>query len=272
MLGRAIGVLGLAGMGAFGVATVGEQKQPEDSPLSGPRVRDRAISLTFAGEGMMMSAMRPEEAVAGAMTLAPETKAALERIFNQRGRMLVRFVLENIDLLNRLNVSGSAGDHWATSALVIRGLGRLQTMGFEGDLAGRVRASLPEERRAEFDEGMREHWIARAMAKTSKARSAITKGDVYGAKLEASFATLGQELEAAFQRAERSGEFVVAYLLDGLKLSRGQRETIDGIVFAKMDAMAEEAPEAEKIKTLLSITAYLTEEQRVALMRKINGP
>ena len=118
---------------------------------------------------------------------------------------------------------------------------------------------------------MDEFWAGVAMEKTGKLRSQLRVGDVYGARLEESGKIFGQELEAAFQRAERSGEFVVAYLLDGLELSESQRERIHGMVFSKLDMMGADLPEEERNKLFVGIMAYLTADQQERLMRKVKG-
>ena len=248
--------------------------QPE-TPLAGPKVPVRKGTFGLSGE-FKRETLRPEELairnVSGAgMPLAAEVKAEVDRLFNQRGRVMTRFILGNIDLLNRLNVSGSAGDKWATAAMVIYGLGKFEAAGIQGDFAGLVREALPEQHRAVFDREMNEYWVMVAMEKTGKLRSKLTRGEVYGARLEESIKIVGQELEAAFQRAERSGEFVVAYLLDGLKLSPTQKDKINGIVLSRMESLGEDAPESEKVKLLLGIMAYLTEAQQETLMKKIKG-
>jgi hypothetical protein len=240
-------------------------------PLAGPKVPERRAMFGFGGE-FKRETLRPEEAALRGLDLSAEQRAAIDRHFNQRGRAITRFLLGHIDLLNRLNVSGSAGDQRTAADLLFQAAGRFEASGFRGDLTGLIRAEVPEgPLREAFDRAMSDYWIMVAMEKTGKLRSALTRGDVYGARLQESIEILGKEFEAAFQRAERSGEFVVAYLLDGLGLSKAQREKVDTIVFNGLEAMAPEAPEAEKVKLFLGVFAYLTEEQRAKVMRKING-
>jgi hypothetical protein len=252
--------------------------QPE-TPLAGPKVATRKGTFGLSGE-FKRETLRPEEMAirnlsAEGLSLATEERAEVDRLFNQRGRVMTRFVLGNIDLLNRLNVSGAAGDKWATAALLIQGLGKFEATGIKGehggDFSALVRKALPEQHRGAFDREMSEYWVMVAIEKTGKMRSKLTRGEVYGARLEESIKIVGLELEAAFQRAERSGEFVVAYLLDGLKLSPTQKEKINGIVFSRMESLGEDAPESEKVKLLLGIMAYLTEAQQETLMKKIKG-
>jgi hypothetical protein len=240
-------------------------------PLAGPKVPERRAMFGFGGE-FKREALRPEEAALRGLDLSAASRAAIDRHFNQRGRAITRFLLGHIDLLNRLNVSGSAGDQKTAGALLLQAAGQFEASGFRGDLAGLVRAEIPEgPTRDAFDRAMDEYWIMVAMEKTGKARKALTRGEVYSARLQESIEILGKEFEAAFQRSERSGEFVVAYLLDGLKLSARQRAKVDAIVFDGLEALALEAPESEKVKLFLGIFAYLTEEQRAMVMRKING-
>lgn len=245
--------------------------QPE-APLAGPKVHEKPSRMSFGlGGELRRSTIRPEESVLKTLTLDAPTREAVDHVLNARGRTLVRFIVGNIDLLNRLNVSGSAGDKLATFALLSKALGRLEAMGFHGDVTAAVREALPAGLRTAFDRGMEEFWVGVAMEKTGKARSALRVGDVYGARLEESGRIFGQELEAAFQRAERSGEFVVAYLLDGLDLSPGQQERIRGMVFAKLDMMGAELPEEERNKLFVGILAYLTPEQTAKVMKRVRG-
>lgn len=256
---------------ALAAASVGLLAQPE-APLSGPKVRDRPGGMSFGlGGELRRATVRPEEAVLKTLALDAATREAVDHVLNARGRVLVKFILGNIDLLNRLNVTGSTGDKLATVALLSRALGRLEAMGFQGDVTSAVRAALPTGLRAAFDRGMDEFWVGVAMEKTGKPRGGLRVGDVYGARLEESGRIFGQELEAAFQRAERSGEFVAAYLLDGLNLSEAQRERIDGMVFSKLDMMGADLPEEERNKLFVGIMAYLTADQQAKLMRKIRG-
>ena len=262
IVGSAVVLASLAGV-------AGVWTQPE-SPLSGPKVQTRKGAFSLAGE-FRRETLRPEERAVKALDLAPEARAAVEKLFVQRGRVIKRFILDHIDLLNRLNVAGAAGNQFETAGLIFVALGKFEATGIRGDFTGLVREALPEHARPAFDREMNEYWAMVAMEKTGKLRSQLTQGEVYGARLEETLKIFGKEFEEAFQRAERSGEFVVAYLLDGLKLSPRQRETINGIVFSKMESLAEDAPESEKIKVLLGIMAYLTEEQQGALMKKIKG-
>lgn len=255
-------------------AGLGLVAQPE-TPLAGPKVTTRKGTFGLGGE-FKRETLRPEEIAirnmsVGGLPIGAEVKAEVDRLFNQRGRVMTRFVLGNIDFLNRLNVSGAAGDKWATAAMLIQGLGKFEATGLRGDFAALVREALPEGHRGAFDREMDEYWVMVAIEKTGKLRSQLTRGEVYGARLEESIKIVGLEFEAAFQRAERSGEFVVAYLLDGLKLSAAQKEKINGIVFSRMESLGEDAPESEKVKLLLGIMAYLTEAQQETLMKKIKG-
>lgn len=259
----------MAPMIAALIVMAGLVVQPE-SPLSGPRVETRKGAFSLAGE-FRRETLRPEERAVKALDLPAETRGAVEKLFVQRGRVIKRFILEHIDLLNRLNLAGAAGNQLEATGLLFSALGKFEATGIRGDFTGLVRDALPEQARHAFDREMNEYWVMVAMEKTGKLRSQLTRGEVYGARLEETLKIVGKEFEEAFQRAERSGEFVVAYLLDGLKLSARQRETINGIVFSKMESLAEDAPEAEKVKLLLGIMAYLTEEQQAALMRKIKG-
>lgn len=244
----------------------------EPDPLAGPKVAERSAPIVIAMSGeMVRESIRAEEAVVRKLTLAPATRERVERVLNQRGRAMVRFILGHIELLNKLVVTQSTGESAATGVLLWDALGRLEQSGFRGDLAGSLRDAMSAEEAAAFDRALGAHWAEFAASKLGKPVAKITRGEVYAARLEETLGTFAKELEAAFQRAERSGEFVVAYLLDGLQLSPTQKDRIDGIVYSKLDSIGEEAPEAEKIAVLVGILAYLTPDQQERLMKKING-
>lgn len=244
--------------------------QPGGDPLAGPKVHEHPQRLAFGlGGELRRTTLRPEEAVVRGLGVGPEVQRAVDRVLTARGRVLVRFILSHLNLLNRLNVSGSAGDKLSAASLLLEGLGRLEAMGFRGDVTGEVRAALPESARAGFDRGMAAYWSAVAMEKTRG--RAPTAGEVYGARLEESGRLLGQELEAAFQRAERSGELAVAYLLGDLGLSEGQRRRVDDLVRARLDAAGGELSEEDRNRLFVGVMAYLTLDQQERLMRKVRG-
>lgn len=254
------------------IASLAGLPQPGGDPLAGPKVREAPAALRFGlGGELRRTTLRPEESAIRGLPLDAAGREAVDRVLAARGRLLVRFITGHLDLLNRLNVSGSAGDKLGAASLLLEALGRLEAMGFRGDVTAQVRSALPERVRGEFDRRMADYWAAVAVEKWGKPRGSLTVGEVYAARVEESGRVLGQELEAAFQRAERSGELAVAYLLGDLDLSEAQRRRVDEMVGARLDAAGGDLSEEERNRLFLGVMAYLTAEQQERLMRKVRG-
>jgi hypothetical protein len=268
-----VGVVCAAGLVGSGVAV-----QPSgEPPLKGPSVRESGpgmfAGLRFTLDGTLRRGdARPEEAIVRQMNLDAATIAAVDRVFLARARLLESFVSDNLDLLSKIATSGAAGDEADVLVLLFEALGRLDRMGFEGRLALQVQAVLPEDRRGEYRARLASYWRAVATEKAGGDGRGVHGGHVLRAMIEEPLRLFGEEVEAAFRRAEASGDLAFRYVTADLGLSAGQEQTLRAMFREYMDRTGGNADEKEQGWFFVGVLAYLTLEQQEKLVRKFQGP
>lgn len=268
-------VVGAAGGADGGVPTA----QPGDEPpLKGPAVRESAGpggllgGLRFGLDGTLRRGdVRPEEAIVRQMNLDAGTLAGVDRVLLARAKVLEAFVVDNIDLLTKIATAGAAGDQKDVLSLLFQALGRLEQMGFEGRLAQQVQAVLPDDRRAEYQARLSSYWRAVAAEKAAGDGGVVRGRHVLQAMIEEPLRLFGEEVEAAFRRAETSGDLAFRYVTADLGLSANQEQMLRAMFREYMDRTGGNPDEKEQGKFFVGVLAYLTLEQQEKLVRKFQG-
>lgn len=251
---------------SVGLRTDGEP--PATDPLRGPAVRDAAGAVRFSFFGSAKLDERPEVMALKNCELSAEDQSAASRELSRRDRILTVFVADELDTLIRIQLADSVGDKAHVLSDVIAGLGRLAERGVSRSLAADLAGVLSERGRGQFERELAGIWRKIASERRGGDASKVTRLDVLLTQLKYGGEALGKDIEAAFQRAERSGELAFAYVFRGLRLSDSQRTRLRSMF---LDFYSENGPQPEKSvqdKFFLSVLGFLSEEQREKLLRK----
>lgn len=241
---------------------------PAEDPLRGPSVRDATGAVRFGFFGTARLDERPELMALRTAELSDEDRTAAARELSRRDRVLTTFVADELDTLIRIQLAESVGDKLHVLSEALGGLGRLAERGVSRSLAIDLAGVMSERGRAEFERTLAGIWRRIASELHGGEVAKVTKLDVLLTQLKYGGEALGKDLEAAFQRAERSGELAFAYIFRGQKLSDSQRTRLRGMF---LDFYGENGPQPEKSvqdKFFLSVLGFLSEEQRERLLRK----
>ena len=193
------------------------------------------------------------------------------RVIFRRGLLLQKFIAENLDLVTKVGVAGGAGNKFDVLTLLWDALGRLQSMGFDGDLEGQISAVLPADRRSEFAGRIRDQWREAAAQKLHKPVQKVTRGEVFAARAAESGDLFGFEFEQAFKRSESSGQLAFYYVTTGLGLSQTQMDTLRSMFDDFVERSGGEPTEEQRNKFLGGLLAYLTPEQQAKLLKRFRG-
>lgn len=243
------------------------------APLAGPRVVERAgvptlVSREADGRVRRLD-ISPEEAAIDAMRVEGEAGKALADLFRSRARAMDLFVSQNIDLITKLNSETRPA---RKGALLIEGLSKLEGLWREGTLEGRTRELLPPERRDEFDALVRGYWGAIVAERLEREPGSRRFQIMLSEKGEG----LGRELTSAFQRTQRSGEFIFGYLTRGLRGALALSAEQEKRVRAACERFAEasgggEGTKAQQATFVLDAVSVLRDPQREVVIATLQG-
>jgi hypothetical protein len=246
------------------------------SPLAGPTVSVRASDGPTIVERDAVGAVKlpeptPEEAAIRVIDLEPAARARVERVLTRRSLVLDEFVLDNIDLLTRFGQAEASGNKVDQFILLDEAGRRLGPLWKQGKLADRLREALPESRRADFDRVLREFWAELVRDRQAKPNDQGQRRSAFEILIEARLQTLGQELQSAFQRAEKSGELVFRVLFKGIELTDDQRARARELIGAHVETYGDAAGDKENAALFFALQGMLTTDQKRLLVTNVKG-
>lgn len=211
----------------------------------------------------------PEFAAADLLALDEPARAAVEAIAAERALLLDEFVSTNLELLTQIETAQSTGDGLGMLGLGQRAWAELEPLRSQGPLSERVRAVLPQARRAEYDRLLREYWGALiAEGRRTPKADGRTPGQLEIVARER-MESFGREVEQAFARVLRSGQLVFRMLLDGIELRPEQSEKIRGMIAEFVERHGVDAAPKEWAVLGVGIAAHLTPEQTVRFAENV---
>lgn len=137
---------------------------PPANPLAGPPVGTKAERLTlierdFDGKIKRLD-MAPAEAAVRKMKLDDASRAAVDRIINERAALLDRIVRENLKLFVEGATARQAGDQEAARKAFAEFAGKAEALRQRGMIGREFAAVLPAEQAAEMESMVREYMQA----------------------------------------------------------------------------------------------------------------
>lgn len=246
------------------------------SPLAGPTVNVRAqggpsIVERDASGALKLPEPTPEEAAIRVIDLEPAARARVERVLTRRSLVLDEFVLDNLDLLTKFGQAEASGNKVDQFILLDEAGRRLGPLWKQGKLADRLREALPEARRGEFDRVLREFWSELVRDRQAKPNDQGQRRSAFEILIEARLQTLGQELQSAFGRAEKSGELVFRVLFKGIELTDDQRARARELIGAHVETFGDAAGEKENAALFFALQGMLTTDQKRLLVTNLKG-
>lgn len=243
----------------------------QPAPLSGPRVETPAPSVTLVETDYNGKVRRvettPEEAAMKMLTLEPEDRARVDRVFADRAQVMDGIIRDNLLLLNQIDTASKAGRKFETLVLLMDLYGKFQPLRDRGVLHDQVEATLPEPARPEFNRLVGGYWDAiidegQRLPKADGKQPARME-----IVLAERFEIFGREIERSFKRYEMTAvEDVLDKLVRGLELSADQQRSVDPIVDRLAQAIRADAPEKERGLIVVQLTAFLTADQTAKLI------
>lgn len=244
--------------------------QPQ--PLSGPTVKLSARP-GLVQHDMSGRVVRPdktvEEAAVDRLELSPQDRERVSRVVAERAAAIDRFVTENLLLLNQLDTVSKAGSPQDKIVVGVEAVTKLGEAIKGRSLKVAIEAKLPEEHAAKFRVLLRDYW--RALHEEGKTLKPNDPPPAWAVSLGESLASLGREIARSFERQAASGTVFVDYLLSGLDLSEQQREMVSELKLDLMERTEMRASEKDQEKLVLSVAAYLTQEQRATVIARVKG-
>lgn len=268
---KLVNLVTVVAAGAAPVAGVSAMTQPAGSPppLSGPRITSVPAQATlvesdYAGKVRRLEGT-PEEGALGLLGLDAIERAGVERVLQERARVLDDIVRANLLLLNKIDTASKAGRKLDALLSVVELYAKFQPIRDRGLLHDEVEAALPSRARGEFNRLVGEYWDAIIEEGLREPR-----GDEPPRRVEIvlreRFEIFGRELERSFKRYEMTAvEDVLDRVLRGLNLSPEQERATEPIVDRLAQAIRADAPEQERGVLVLQLTAFLTAEQQAKL-------
>lgn len=241
-------------------------------PLAGPTVAGPARP-TFVQHDMSGRVVRPtvsiEQAAVERLELSAEVREKVHRVLTERAAALDAFVVENLLLLNQLQTvqtAGSLRDKIVVGVEAVRKLGAA----IKGkSLREEVARVLPPERAAEFRALLREY--IRAVHEEGRLLKPKDPPPRWAVTLGESFASLGREIAASFERQSASGTLFVDYLVAGLNLNEYQRGVIHELKLDLLERTNMRPTEEDQKKLILGAAAFLDQDQRAKVIAKVTG-
>lgn len=254
---------------ALGLAAIAP---PEPQHLSGPTVSAPERAPDSLVERAMDGSVRraeptPEQAALRLLDLDPSSRARVDDIFIQRGRLLDEFVAGNLNLLVKLGTASASGDKADQLALLTEAAWKLRPVLEAGTLQAQVEAALPPEPRARFVALLDEYRDALVHERRRADPKAPRAGVLFGEALQ----SLGREIERAFARQNNAGEILYRYATEGLGLDTHQERVVREAVARFAERGGEDAPEEAKRDLFISVMFVLTEAQRAKLIERFKG-
>lgn len=258
-----VGLIGIVGLVATAIA--------DPPPLAGPRVESAfrpatLVETDYAGKVRRVEGT-PEEAALRLVDLHPAERAEVDRILQQRARILDDIVRDNLLLLNRIDTASKAGRRLDTFLSLVELYAEFQPIRDRGLLHDEIETALPDPARAEFNRLISEYWdalIAEGLRERGQAEEAPRRVEIV---LRERFEIFGREIERSFRRYEMTAvEDVLDRVLRGLNLSDDQERATGPIVDRLAQAIRADAPEQERGVIVLQLMAFLTAEQQAKLI------
>jgi len=249
---------------------------PSAAPLAGPKLSEPAsgrpslLRFDFAGR-VAPTDEPPEFEALKHLDLPPAALRAVEALKLQRSKFLDDFVSGNINLLIKFGSAGAAQNVPDLLMLTHEALGPLRPLVEAGPLAPRVRALLPTELADRYDAALREYWTAVIADGQRTLDKDGNTPPVVAVVIKTRVESFGREIERAFARVERSGDFLYTYLIGDLGLQSEPAARVRELFADFADAGGDNADERTKALVGSGVLAHLTPEQTVKLINRIRG-
>lgn len=250
-------------------------KQPAANPLGGPKIdaptaAASLISTDFNGTVRRLETT-PEEAAVSLLSLSGSAKERVDALFAKRGKAIEEFVTGNLDLLTKLDTAGKTNNKRDQFMLGLEAFQKLNSVWKDGTLFDQVKATLPDDKRAEFERLVTGYWNALVEeCKNIPNEEGKKRGRfeiVAGERLQAFVGEIGR----AFERGVKSGRLIAEFVLKDLNLTDAQKARVREII----DSEAAEAPLKEDDKRyeglFLKVLGILDEKQRTAVLKRFRG-
>ncbi|MCC6229399.1 MAG: hypothetical protein IT432_09250 [Phycisphaerales bacterium] len=252
------------------------EKQSAANPLGGPKIdappsaASSLVSTDFNGTVRRLETT-PEEAAVALLNLTGSAKERVDALFAKRGKAIEEFVTGNLDLLTKLDTAGKTNNKRDQLMLGLEAFQKLNAVWKDGTLFDQVKASLPDDKRAEFERLVTGYWNALVEeGKNIPNEEGKKRGRfeiVAGERLQAFVGEIGR----AFERGVKSGRLIAEFVLKDLNLTDAQKARVREII----DSEAAEAPLKEDDKRyeglFLKILGILDEKQRTAVLKRFRG-
>ncbi len=246
------------------------------APLAGPKVGGDAAKpaslLKFDFSGRVAPTEEPPEFEAlKHLDLPASVARTVDAIRLERSRFLDDFVASNVDLLVKFGSAGAAQNVPDLLLLTHEALGPLRPLVEAGPLGTRVRAVLPTEFRERYDEALGAYWKAVIADGQRTLDKDGNTPPVAGIVIKVRLESFGRELERAFYRVEKSGDFLYTYLVGDLGLTGEPAARVRELFADFAEAGGDNADERTKALVGSGVLAHLTPEQTLKLIRRLQG-
>jgi hypothetical protein len=282
VLGRAAVLAVIGAGGAAHAVDAARSPLPSDqpAPLAGPRVAvlrepgARPTSLVETGINGRLRRLEepPEIAALALLDLTPAERERADRVIGARARALELLIADNLLLLNELDVAGKAGDQRGALLAGLVVAQKLRPLIEAGDPRDALAAALEPATRerylallAEYDRAI----IADRLMDRKPDGTLPSRFEVIVAQRGESF---GREAEAAFRRAEASGDIAARYVLQDVTLTPAQERRVRELLGIYQERVAMGATQKQQEEVFVGLLATLTPAQAEKVMTRLRGP
>lgn len=252
--------------------TMNGQPPPTNAPLSGPAVqqtpRVTLVARDFDGRLKRLDA-HPVEAALQRLTLSPSERESAQRVLRERTAIFDRVLQDHFDLLQRLGAAGAAGEKAEAVRLLGEIMGLLTPLTARGPLEVEMGRELSATNRAAMNRLLNEYHDAVAADGVWEDGRVVRQGNRVEALIAERVRLLALETERAFKRVVGSGEADFEKLIAELELTPEQESRVRAQVQSFFERTMFKPTERDKIGLFLSLTAFLTADQQMILVKRI---
>ena len=269
-------ILLIAG-GLIGQPQPARDPQPAatSQPLAGPAVAPHVTRPTLVAYDLngrlRRSETQPELAALALLHLPPDAQARADAVIADRVAAIDAFVSDNLLLFGQIDSASKAGRKLDAALLIAEAFDKVRPILRTGTLRDRLIRALPPEHAERFRAIFDEYWGAVVGESLRDSRSHGKHDARWQVDLGERFNHLGQEIGRSYERQAAAGTIFIDYLLAGLDLTADQRRIIREFKLDMLERTGFRPSEDDQKRLGLSILAYLTQSQRLKVLKKIGG-
>jgi hypothetical protein len=249
-----------------------EADKPAEDVLSGPKVKETQSERTlvkrdFSGKVQRLDA-NPAEAAVELLTLDEATRAKVKAVVDERTAAMDRIVRDNLELLVKFQ---NTGDRKGKMALLREYREVFKEIESKGKLQDQVKAVLPKEQAARYDELIAGYWdtvVADAQQEAKKNKETAGRGEILAREGLVAF---GGEIRRSYERQIGAKTKELEEFLGKLGLTPEKETKIRNMFTDSFQATVGKPTAQQRRDLMMKVLRELDAEQRKIVIEELLG-